>query len=143
MRTIVLAAALGLAFTLPALSVAKEDLPEVKVHRQAGIAYVSGGVDPLERKALKKMAERYQVQLSFAREGSQEQLTGVKVTLVDYKGDKAVQAVSDGPIFFANPAPGRWIIEAELDGETLSRTVDVNGRFYVTFDFRFKPQGSN
>ena len=59
---------------------------------------------------------------------------------IDYKGDKAIQTVSDGPIFFANPAPGRWIIEAELDGETFTKTVDVNGRFYVTFDFRFKGQ---
>jgi hypothetical protein len=54
----------------------------------------------------------------YAREGSDEKLAGVKVTLIDYKGDKAIQTVSDGPIFFANPAPGRWIIEAELDGET-------------------------
>lgn len=143
MKRIILAAFLSISVVVTAPGYAKEDLPEVKVHRQAGVAYVSGGVDPLERKALKKMAERYQVQLSFAREGSQEQLTGVKVTLIDYKGDKAVQVVSDGPIFFANPAPGRWTIEAELDGETLSKTVDVNGRFYVTFDFRFKGTKEN
>ena len=143
MKRTILAALLGISCVVTVPGYAREDLPEVKVHRQAGVAYVSGGVDPLQRKALKRMAERYQVQLSFAREGSQEQLTGVKVTLVDYKGDKAVQVVSDGPIFFANPAPGRWTIEAELEGETLSKTVDVNGRFYVTFDFRFKAQGTN
>jgi hypothetical protein len=138
MQKIILFAALALASALPSTGVCKEDLPPIKVHRQAGIDYVSGGIDPLERKALKKLAERYQVQLSFAREGSDEKLAGVKVTLIDYKGDKALQTVSDGPIFFANPAPGRWIIEAELDGETFTKTVDVNGRFYVTFDFRFK-----
>ena len=140
MQKLILFAALALASALPSAGFSKEDLPPIKVHRQAGIDYVSGGVDPLERKALKKMAERYQVQLSFAREGSDEKLAGVKVTLIDYKGDKAIQTVSDGPIFFANPAPGRWIIEAELDGETFTKTVDVNGRFYVTFDFRFKGQ---
>jgi hypothetical protein len=143
MQKIILLAALALAFALPSAGFSKEDLPPIKVHRQAGIDYVSGGVDPLERKALKKMAERYQVQLSFAREGSDEKLAGVKVTLIDYKGDKAIQATSDGPIFFVNPAPGRWVIEAELDGETFTKTVDVNGRFYVTFDFRFKVQKPN
>ena len=143
MKNLLLVAILAIAFILPAASRAKDDLPEIKVHRQGGISYVSGGVDPLERKALKKLAERYQVQLSFAREGSDEKLTGVKVTLIDYKGDKAIEAVSDGPIFFANPSPGRWIIEAELDGETFTKTIDVNGRFYVTFDFRFKGQKPN
>jgi hypothetical protein len=140
MQKIILLSALALALMLPSAGFPKEDLPPVKVHRQGGIDYVSGGVDPLQRKALKKMAERYQVQLSFAREGSDEKLAGVKVTLIDYKGDKAIQTVSDGPIFFVNPSAGRWTIEAELDGETFSKTVDVNGRFYVTFDFRFKEQ---
>jgi hypothetical protein len=51
--------------------------------------------------------------------------------------------VSQGPIFFANPAPGRWTIAAELDGETFTRTIDVNGRFYVTFDVRFKGHTAN
>ena len=62
----------------------------------------------------------------------------MKVTLIDYKGDKVVETLAEGPIFFANPPAGRWILQAELDGEKFSKTVDVNGRFYVTFDFHFK-----
>ena len=142
MTKFALTALLAATVLLPAAGMSKEDLPEVKVHRQAGVSYVMGGVDPLERKALKKMAERYQVQLSFAREGSNEPLSGVHVTLVDYKGDKAVDIVSDGPIFLANPPSGRWIIQAELDGETFSKTADVGSRFYVTFDFHFKPKAN-
>jgi hypothetical protein len=143
MAKLLLTAALALSVLLPCAGLSKENLPEVKVHRQGGVSYVSGGVDPLERKALKKMAERYQVQLTFAREGSSEPLTGVHVTLVDYKGDKAVDVVSDGPIFFANPPGGRWTIEAELDGETFSKTADIGSRFYVTFDFKFKSAKPN
>ena len=142
MRPTLFGIALAVALVLPTAS-AKEDLPEIKVHRQGGIPYICGGVDPLERKAIKKLAERYQVQLSFAREGSTEPLAGVKVTLVDYKGDKMLEVACEGPIFFANPPAGRWIIEAELNGEKVSRTVDVNGRFYITFDFRFKEEKSN
>jgi hypothetical protein len=65
-------------------AIAKEELPPVKVHHEAGVDYVYGGMDPLERKALARIAERYQVQLAFSREGTNETLAGVKVPLIDY-----------------------------------------------------------
>jgi hypothetical protein len=122
-------------------AIAKEELPPVKVHHEAGVDYVYGGMDPLERKALARIAERYQVQLAFSREGTNEKLAGVKVTLIDYKGDKAVEKVIDGPIFFATPPPGRWTLQAEYEGEKFSKTVDVNGRFYITLSVQFKGGG--
>ena len=128
-----------LAFCTGAL--AKEELPQVKVHHEAGVAYAYGGMDPLERKAFGKIAERFQVQLAFSREGTNEKLSGVKVTMIDYKGDKAVEKVIDGPIFFANPPAGRWTLQAEYGGETFSKTVDVNGRFYITLSIQFKGEG--
>jgi hypothetical protein len=109
-----------------------------KVHRSGDVSYVSGGIEPQERKALLKMAERYQVQLSFKLENSDEKLKGVKVSMIDYKGDAAVETLTDGPIFFVNPPHGRWTIKAEYGGETHTKTVDVNGRFYVTWDVSFK-----
>lgn len=123
-------------------ALAKEELPPVKVHHEAGVDYAYGGMDPLERKAFGKAAERFQVQLAFSREGTNEKLSGVKVTMIDYKGDKAVEKVIDGPIFFANPPAGRWTLQAEYAGETFSKTVDVNGRFYITLSIQFKGGGS-
>ena len=99
-------------------------------------------MDPLEHKAIGKLAERFQVQLAFSREGTNEKLSGVKVTLIDYKGDKALEKVIDGPIFFANPPPGRWTLQAEYEGEKFSKTVDVNGRFYITLSVQFKGGGT-
>ena len=122
-------------------AIAKEELPPIKVHHEAGVDYVYGGMEPLERKAIGKLAERFQVQLAFSREGTNEKLTGVKVTLIDYKGDKAVEKVIDGPIFFANPPPGRWTLQAEYEGEKFSKTVDVNGRFFITLSVQFKGGG--
>jgi hypothetical protein len=115
-----------------------QDSPPPKVHRSGDLSYVSGGVDPQERKALVRMAERYQVQLSFKLLNSDEKLKGVKVSMIDYKGEKAVETLSEGPIFFVNPPHGRWTIQAEYGGETHTKTVDVNGRFYVTWDVSFK-----
>jgi hypothetical protein len=117
-----------------------QDAPPLKVHKFGDLSYVSGGIDPQERKALGKMAERYQVQLSFKLEGSEEKPKGVKVSMIDYKGDKAIEAVSEGPIFFVNPPAGRWTIQAEYAGQTFTKTVDVNGRFYITVDVNFKPE---
>jgi hypothetical protein len=139
-RRLLIAAASVLALSVNAL--AKEELPPVKVHHEAGVDYVYGGMEPLERKAIGKIAERFQVQLAFSREGTGEKLTGVKVTLIDYKGDKAVEKVIDGPIFFANPPPGRWTLQAEYEGEKYSKTVDVNGRFYITLSVQFKGGGA-
>jgi len=38
-------------------AIAKEELPPVKVHHEAGVDYVYGGMDPLERKAMARIAE--------------------------------------------------------------------------------------
>ena len=81
---------------------------------------------------------RYQVQLAFSQEGTNAKLSGVKVTMIDYKGDKALEKVIDGPIFFATPPAGRWTLKAEYAGETFSKTVDVNGRFYISLNVQFK-----
>ena len=67
---------LALLLASPGGLLGEEELPKVKVHHVGDLAYVSGGIDPLERKALAKMAERYQVQLTFSREGSSEKLKG-------------------------------------------------------------------
>jgi hypothetical protein len=130
-----------LSLALCAGAIAKEELPPVKVHHEAGVDYVYGGMDPLERKAIGKLAERFQVQLAFSREGTNEKLSGVKVTMIDYKGDKAVEKVIDGPIFFANPPAGRWTLQAQYGDEKFSKTVDVNGRFFITLNVQFKGEG--
>jgi len=132
------AAVLAIVLTAPALSAAREELPAMKVRHESGIDYVSGGMQELERKAMGKLAERFQVQLRFSKEGSDEKVSGVKVTLIDYKGDKMLEKLSEGPLFFVSPPPGRWTLEAELDGDKFSKTVDINGRFYINLDIKFK-----
>jgi hypothetical protein len=57
------------------------------------------------------------------------------------KGDRVIEAVSDGPFFHFNPPSGRWTMDAELDGETVSRTVDLIGRRYILLEFHFKGAG--
>ena len=110
---------------------------DIKVHKQSSINYVSGGVTEDERKEMARIANKYPMQLLFTREGHPEGATGVKVTVKDLKGDKLIEAVADGPYFFFNPPSSRWTMDAEYEGETLSRTVDLIGRRYIVLEFHF------
>jgi len=110
---------------------------DIKIHKQSSINYVSGGTTEDERKEMARIANKYPMQLLFTLEGHPEGAIGVKVTVKDLKGDKLIEAVADGPYFFFNPPSSRWTMDAEYEGETVSRTVDLIGRRYIVLEFHF------
>lgn len=110
---------------------------DIEIHRQQGTRYVSGGVTPDEVKEMQKLAPRFPVQLYFRAEGSEDPISGVNVTVRDIQSDVVLQAQSDGPMFFVDVVGGRYTIDAEYDGETLSETKDQTGRRYLRIKYRF------
>ena len=127
---------------LPALAQQGKLLADIPIHKQSGIAYVSGGVTDLERQEMRRIANRYPMQLVLVVAGAPPEVRGVKITVRNIKGEKEIEAVSDGPLFYFNPPSGRWTMEAEYDGEKISRTVDLVGRRYIVLEFKFKaPEG--
>jgi hypothetical protein len=136
LTTILLATALFASVNLPATA-QTPPFADIKVHKQSSINYVSGGVTAEERKELARIANKYPMQLLFTLEGHPEGATGVKVTVKDLKGDKLIEAVAEGPYFFLNPPSSRWTMDAEYEGETISRTVDLIGRRYIVLEFHF------
>ena len=110
---------------------------EIEIHRQQSARYVSGGVTPEEVKEMQKLAPRFPVQLYFRAEGSEDPISGVNITVRDIQGDIVLQAQSDGPMFFIDVVGGRYTIDAEYDGETLSETKDQTGRRYLRIKYRF------
>jgi hypothetical protein len=110
----------------------------IPVHKQSGINYVSGGMTDEERKEMQRIANKYPMQLVFIAGDNQAPIKGVKVTVKDLKGSPQIEAVSDGPYLFFNPPSGRWIMDAEYNGEVVSRTVDLIGRRYIMLEFKFK-----
>lgn len=114
----------------------------MKVRKQSGIDYVSGGMDEAEKQMLKRVASKYPMQLVFTGEDGAQELEGVKVTVIDLRGDKVIEAISDGPWFYFNPPSGRYTMQAEYAGETVTRTVDLVGRRYIVLEFHFKGPGS-
>jgi hypothetical protein len=126
-----------LAVAFCASAVADEAALGIKVRKQSGIAYISGGLGD-QAKAFEQVAPRYPVQLLFTQGGEHTQISGVKVTIRDVKGDALLEAVSEGPLFYANTSSGRWTFEVEYGGETITRTKDLTGRRYLVLDFDFK-----
>jgi hypothetical protein len=110
---------------------------EIEIHRQQSVRYASGGVTPEEVKEMQKLASRFPVQLYFRVQGREDPVSGVKVTVRDIQGDTVLQAKSEGPMFFVDVVGGRYTIDAEYDGETLSETKDQTGRRYLQIKYRF------
>jgi hypothetical protein len=110
---------------------------DIEISKAQGVRYVSGGVTPEEVKEMQKLASRFPVQLYFRVEGLDSAVAGVNVTVRDVQGDTVLQAQSDGPMFFVEVPGGRYTIDAEYAGETLSETKDQTGRRYLRIKYRF------
>ncbi len=130
-----LAAVAGLALlacALPALS------DGMKESRQGDYTLVSGGNDEAELAQLEKLAPRYQIQLLFLRSEDKAGLPGVKVRVRNTAGDLMVETTTRGPWLYVNPpSGGRYTIEAEHEGEVLTKTRDLVGRRYLHLEFVF------
>jgi hypothetical protein len=131
--------ATGVWLLLAAIVAQAADEPEPpKVHKQGGSTYATGGAGASQRKAMFKIANKFPIQLIFEIEGQEVDISGVKVTLTDQSGNALIEAVSEGPYFYMNPpAGGRFIIDAEYNGEKLSMTKDLVGRRYLVLEFKF------
>jgi hypothetical protein len=110
---------------------------DIEIHRQQSARYASGGVTSEEVKEMQKLAPRFPIQLYFLAQGSSEPVSGVNVTVRDIQGDTVLQAQSEGPMFFIDVVGGRYTIDAEYGGETLSETKDQTGRRYLRIKYRF------
>jgi hypothetical protein len=126
-----------IALAAPLLQAADEVEPP-KVRKQGATTFVTGGTGEAQRKALFKIANKFPIQLIFEVEGQEGDISGVKVTLTDQSGNALIEAVSDGPYFYMNPpAGGRFVIDAEYNGEKQTMTKDLVGRRYLVLEFKF------
>jgi hypothetical protein len=88
------------------------------------VPYVSGGVGVDERQALRQEATNDNLELSFALR-NRDYLGGANVLIKDSKGNKIVEAVSDGPLFFTRLPQGSYTVEATAEETTLAQVVHV------------------
>jgi hypothetical protein len=109
--------------------------------RQGDIDFVSGGTSEDDRARLRAMEGDYNMRLMFAVQPSGEYLAGVNVTLIDSRGSKVLDTVSDGPLLFARIPPGRYRITVDSDGRPQTRALDVTAIGVVSQAFYWRQSG--
>ena len=117
---------LGLSGPLLA-GAADSSAPTLQPVTEGGITYVSGGNGLEQRQALDEVAGDYNLKLVFAEQNSGAYLADVKLLIMNMKGQKILEAVSDGPWFFVKLAPGRYKITAEAEGQSQVQQTKVGG----------------
>ena len=121
-------ALLSAAALLGALSAQAANPP---IHFTNGIEYMSGGVGSDEAKFMETVSPRWAATLEFAvKDAADKQgadfAASVKVQVRDAaSGTALLNAVSDGPFMLARLEPGRYDVEATLNGQTLKQELTV------------------
>jgi hypothetical protein len=108
--------------------------PHIAPVTRNGIEYVSGGIGKDEAQAMKALAPRYNLRITFALTGG-EYLSDVSVTLTSERGAELLKARTHGPFIFFRIPPGRYRIAAQADHVIEHRWVRVPAKGGV--DTRF------
>lgn len=103
-------------------------------HSYNGISYITGGVGADERAALRSMAQGDDLEMSFAAQ-NKEYLGGATISIKDSKGQDVLEAVSDGPLFYAKLPEGTYVVSATVKRQTITRKVHVSGNNRQTIYF--------
>jgi len=102
---------------------------------QGSVTYISGGIGFDDMEMLRELRPNYNLHLLFASQGSGQYLAEVRVKILDQKGETQLDAIADGPYFYAKVTPGKYKIVAESEGIALSKNVDVSGKGPVSESF--------
>lgn len=107
---------------------------------QGEVTFVSGGVGGDEQNAMQAMRADYNLHLLFSIQGTGEYVSDVKVSIADSSGNTLVEAVSDGPMFFAKLKPGRYTVAVDRDGQVSHKTAKINSAQRTSLSFTWPHQ---
>ena len=103
------------------------NLPPVKT--QGAVTYLSGGIGKDEARAVEAAAPKWPAVLEFVvkeKKSTEDAfLANVSVRIMDPAHHTVLATVSDGPFVLARLQPGRYRVEATIDGRTLTRSLQV------------------
>ena len=103
---------------------AEAPVPPLMVKDYEGIPYVSGGIGLDEREALRAMAKDYNLKLVFAiKEGNY--LADIGVLIKNAQGKTVLEAVSDGPWFYAKLPGGQYTVTAIMMEKTNTQNMQI------------------
>lgn len=109
----------------------------VSIQDYRGFKYVTGGVGQDERNYLKSMEHQFNLGLMFAAR-SGEYLSSVRVLVQDSHGSTILDAVADGPYFYAALPPGSYTVTASVNQQSQRKTVNLRAGGLTRADFYWK-----
>jgi len=106
----------------------------IEVQNYGGVSYISGGIGLDEREELEMIGRSYNLKLIFSVQQGNF-LSDVQVVITGSGGNTALQAVSNGPWFYAQLPPGTYTVSATTLGKTFRKTARVGsgGRTQLSF----------
>jgi hypothetical protein len=117
---------------------------DIKIQRQGEYTFITGGLGDDERTYLEAQAPKYPIQLVFRNKGLIIDSKDVTVKVKNVSGELMVEAKAGGPFFYINPpASGRFTLEAQFEGQSISMTKDLVGRRYLNLVFDFNKSQSD
>jgi len=87
-----------------------------------GTPLLTGGVSEEERDEMRHELGPYNVWLAFVERDTGNYVTGVKVSMIDNKGNAVVDTVADGPWLLAEVPPGLYTVRM-ADGQEQAVTA--------------------
>ena len=125
--------AAAIAAMLVALPV--QSVTDATIRQSGSVAYASGGVSEEARESLSAIARDFNLKLVLATK-SGAYLSDVGVVVSDERGQRILDAKSEGPWFFARLPSGRYSIEASANGTLVRKAVTI-GPQLSQVDFRW------
>jgi hypothetical protein len=121
----VISSAVLLALTV---SAGAQQASQLKVQQQNNVQFVSGGVGIDEEAAMRAVSKQYNLKMSFRMAGTGQYFADVKVKVNDAKGKTVLDAISEGPCFFAQLPPGSYTVSAENKGVARTQKLALTAK---------------
>ncbi len=122
---------LSISLLAPGISVAAAPTSDATLESELtpgslnGINYVSGGIGESQQKSMQEIRKDYNLLLTFATKKTGEFEADVKVNIQSSTGKTIFEMDSVGPLFYVKLPPGKYRINAELNGKSLSQSASV------------------
>ncbi len=99
--------------------------------------YLTGGVTETDSAAIRKHERDYGLQLFFSVDHKPTAAGEVKVKILNQALETVIEAVADGPLFFAKVDGGRYTVILDRGGDVKEKTFDLIGRRFGQFSFEW------
>jgi hypothetical protein len=116
---------------------AAAEVGTLEIKDYQGVAYVSGGVGEEEREFLRTVEKHFNLKLVFALTRG-NYLSDINIDIRDARNLTVLEAVSDGPLFYADLAPGTYKVRVSGPGQSFQRSVRLSRGKRVQLEFYWR-----